>query len=166
MRNGCSDYEAKARTISVLRGIIKIRAKTVLRLYDSRTGRTLDYQEMDPGNLVMTVGLAYLADQLLSAPTMASMGWMAIGTGTTAPAIGDTALQTEANRQALDAKTRSGSAITYHRSFGAGQGTGAITEMGILNSVSAGTLLCRQIFAAKNKGANDVLDITLVHTLS
>jgi len=36
----------------------------------------------------------------------------------------------------------------------------ALTEAGILNSVTGGTLLCRTVFAAVNKGANDTLQIT------
>ncbi len=158
-----------ARALQVLdpeSGLIRITARLTLRLWDPATGRTLAWEVLEPGNLVVTAGLAHIADQMLSAPTQASMSHMAIGTGTTAPAAGDTALGTEANRQALGSKTRSASKVTYYRSFAAGQGTGAITEMGILNSASAGTLLCRQTFAAKNKGANDVLDITLEHTYS
>jgi hypothetical protein len=167
MQNG--GFIHKARSVGVLRGIIRIKAETWLRLWrKTASGRllVLDEDHLDPGNMVVTAGLGYIADQLLAAPTLAKMGWMAIGTGVVAPTLGDTALGTEANRQALASLTRNGSVLTYFRSFGAGQGTGAITEMGIFNQNSAGTMLCRQTFAAKNKGASDVLDITLTHTFS
>jgi hypothetical protein len=88
------------------------------------------------------------------------MSHMAIGTGTTAPAGGDTTLESEAGRVALNSNVRTANAIAYVATFPAGTGTGAITEAGILNAASAGILLCRTTFAVINKGAADTLGIT------
>jgi hypothetical protein len=44
--------------------------------------------------------------------------------------------------------------------FGAGQSTGAVTEAGIFNDATAGTMLCRTVFDVINKGALDTLVIT------
>ena len=116
-------------------------------------------------NLVVTTGLAFIASRMKDT-TDTAMSHMAIGTGTTAAAAGDTALDTEAARVALTSTTVTANAIAYVASFGAGTGTGAITEAGIFNASSAGTLLCRTVFDVVNKGANDTLQITWTVTLS
>jgi hypothetical protein len=56
--------------------------------------------------------------------------------------------------------------VTYVASFGAGTGTGAVTEAGILNASSGGTLLCRTEFSVVNKGADDSMSITWTITVS
>ena len=100
----------------------------------------------------------------------AAMAYMAIGTGTTAPATTDTALETEIDRNALDSKTQGTGSdtnkVTYICTWAAGDGTGAITEAGVFNSASAGVMLSRVIFDVKNKGAGDALTLTWTLTFS
>ena len=110
-------------------------------------------QEVD--NLVVTAGKGYVASRMKDASTTA-MSHMAIGTGSTAAAAGNTALGSEAARQALTSTTVTSNAVAYVASFAAGTGTGAITEAGILNGASGGTLLCRTVFSVVNKGASAV----------
>lgn len=120
-------------------------------------------------NLVVTAGKNHIADQLADQGE-AAMSHMAIGTGTTAAAAGDTALQSELDRNALSSTAQgSGAAankVTYTADWAAGDGTGAITEAGIFNSAAAGTMLCRTVFAVKNKGAADTLTMTWILTIS
>jgi hypothetical protein len=120
-------------------------------------------------NLVVTAGRAHCADQLADQGE-AAMAYMAIGTGTTAPATTDTALETELDRNALDSKTQGTGSdtnkVTYTCTWAAGDGTGAITEAGIFNSASAGTMLSRVTFDVKNKGAGDSLTLTWTLTFS
>jgi hypothetical protein len=94
------------------------------------------------------------------------MTHMAVGTGTTAAAAGDTALGSESHREALDSTTVTSNAIAYVSSFEAGEGTGALTEAGIFNAASAGTMLCRTVFDVVNKGANDTMSITWTITIT
>ena len=91
---------------------------------------------------------------------------MAIGTGSTAAAAGNTALGSESARTALTSTTVSGADIVYVDTFAAGTGTGAITEAAILNASSGGTMLCRTVFSVVNKGANDAMTITWTVTVS
>jgi hypothetical protein len=98
--------------------------------------------------------------------TATAMSHMAIGTGTTAAAAGQTTLTTEANRQALTSTNVSGAAVTYSATFGAGNGTGAITEAGLFNASSGGTMLCRTVFSVINKGAADTLTVSWTVTVS
>ncbi|MFZ9066252.1 MAG: hypothetical protein ACO23R_02650 [bacterium] len=122
-------------------------------------------QAIEVPNLVVSTGLAFIASRMKDT-TDTAMSHMAIGTGTTAAAAGDTTLGTEAARVALTSTTVTANAIAYVASFGAGTGTGAITEAGLFNAASSGTLLCRTVFDVVNKGASDTLQITWTITLS
>lgn len=116
-------------------------------------------------NLVVTDGKEFVAARMKDA-TVSAMSHMAIGTGSTAAAAGDTALGSEADRNALTATSVSGAAVTYTCTFAAGEGTGAITEAGLFNASSAGDMLCRTVFAVVNKGASDQMSISWVVTVS
>lgn len=122
-------------------------------------------EEHDFDNLVVTAGKGYIASRMKDA-TATAMSHMAIGTGTTAAAASQTALVTEANRQALTSTSVSGAAVTYSATFGAGNGTGAVTEAGLFNASSGGTLLCRTVFSVINKGAADTLTVSWTVTVS
>ena len=91
---------------------------------------------------------------------------MAVGTGSSAAAAGNTTLGSEAARVALTSSTVSNNTITYVATFGAGTGSGALTEAGVFNASSNGDLLCRTVFSVVNKGANDAMTITWVITAS
>jgi hypothetical protein len=56
--------------------------------------------------------------------------------------------------------------VAYVATFPAGTGTGAVTEAGLFNASSAGTLLCRTVFSVINKGAADTLGITWTVTVN
>mgnify|MGYP001468800985 CR=1 FL=1 len=116
-------------------------------------------------NLVVSAGLDFIASRMKDA-TATAMSHMAIGTGSTAAASGNTTLGTESARQALTSTTVNNNAVSYVASFAAGTGTGAITEAGILNNSTGGTLLCRTVFSVVNKGASDSMTITWTITIS
>jgi len=116
-------------------------------------------------NIVVTDGKEYIASRMKDA-TATAMSHMAIGTGSTAAAAGDSTLGTEAGRVALTSTTVTSNAVAYVATFGAGTGTGAITEAGIFNASSSGTLLCRTVFSVINKGAADTLGITWTVTVN
>jgi fumarate hydratase class II len=113
--------------------------------------------------MIVDSGLQHIADQM-SDQSQTAMGQMAVGTGTNAEASNQTALQTEIARVALTSKTRSDKKAVYVGDFAAGIGTGALTEVGLLNAVSAGVMLSRIVFPVKNKGPSDTLKITIEHT--
>jgi len=126
-------------------------------------GDIIDRREVD--NLVVTAGKNFVASRMGGASADV-MSHMAIGTGTTAAAAGDTTLATESARTTLTSTTATDNDIVYVDTFAAGTGTGAITEAGVLNASSGGTLLCRTVFSVINKGANDSLTITWTVTAS
>ena len=122
-------------------------------------------EEHDFKNLVVTVGKNFVASRMVG--TAANiMSHMAIGSGGTAAAAGDTTLGTELGRVTLASGSATNNVVTYTATFPAGTGTGAIVEAGILNAASAGTLLCRTVFAVVNKGVNDAMSVTWTVTIS
>lgn len=120
-------------------------------------------------NLVVNAGLAYVISRMVGTAKNV-MSHMALGSGTTAAAAGDTDLGTMlGSREALDSTTISGSnneKVIYVASFEAGDATGAVTEAGIFNASSSGDMLCRTVFAVVNKGAADSLTVTWTITLA
>lgn len=130
----------------------------------SEDGSLKDVRETD--NLITTVGRNAIIEQLDASPANAKPSHMAIGTGTNAAAAGDTALQTELDRNALTSKNVAANVATMVGDWAAGDGTGAITEAGILNAGSSGDLYARATFSAINKAAGDTLSITWTFTLT
>ena len=120
-------------------------------------------QEVD--NLVVTAGKGYVASRIKDA-TATAMSHMEIGSGSTAAAASDTALGSALGRVSLTSTSVSSAVVTYVATFGAGTGTGAVTEAGLFNASSSGTMLCRTVFSVVNKGAADSMTITWTVTVS
>lgn len=118
-------------------------------------------------NLVVTSGLNFIVSRMKDA-TDSAMSHMSVGTGTTAAAAGNTTLEAEiaGSRVALTSTTLGAGQIVYVASFAAGVGSGAISESGIMNASSAGTLLCRTVFPVVNKQADDSMTITWTITVA
>lgn len=117
-------------------------------------------------NLVTTVGKNAIASRLASSPGSAVPTHMAVGTGVTAANVADTTLDTEIDRNALTSNTATTNVLTVVGDWAAGDGTGAITEAGVLSASSGGTLFVRAVFSAINKAALDTLRITWTLTVS
>jgi len=130
-----------------------------------RHGRVIDRRDVK--NLVVNAGKAAAAG-LLNGVITNFFEHIAIGTGTVAAAAGDTALGAEittgGGARAAGTTSRITTTVTndtaqvvftfaFTASF-------AVTEAGLLDSISAGTLLARQVFAAVNVVNGDSLQIT------
>ncbi len=119
-------------------------------------------------NLIVTVGKAAVADQL-GGTTTSPMTAVALGTGTTGAAAGNTTLETEI---VADGGERGAATVSNQTTTTAGDterwiktftitGTIAITEEGILdNNAAGGVLLARQVFSAVNVINGDSFQIT------
>ena len=123
-------------------------------------------EERTEKNLVVSAGLTYIASRMKNTAADA-MTHMALGSGTTNAAAGQTDLVTLlGSREALDSTTASSNTIVYVAAFEAGDATGAVTEAGIFNAASGGTMLCRTKFNVVNKAADDTMNVTWTITLS
>ena len=119
-------------------------------------------------NLVVTVGKNYIAARMAGTSGVGAvvMSHMAIGAGTSTPLVGNTVMESSLYRQALSAFTATTNIVTAVASFAAGNGTGAVTEAGIFNDVTTGTMLCHTTFPVVNKEAGDSIAITWAITVS
>lgn len=127
-------------------------------------GRLKDTREIH--NTVMNAGKYGAADQVLASPTLAKPGWMELGTGT--PAATLLGAYISGSRTALDSKTRNNGVVTMITTFGAGVGTGAITEAGLFDVVTQNTvnMWLSASFSVVNKAAGDSLVITWTLTFA
>lgn len=145
---------------------LKLTGRVALELRGP-DGAVKDRREVD--NLVVNAGLAYIASRMVGT-AKAVMSHMALGSGATAAAAGQTDLASIlGSREALDSTTIVGAnsnQVQYVCGFEAGDATGAIVEAGLFNAASGGDMLCRTTFAVVNKDANDTLTVTWTVTLS
>lgn len=108
-------------------------------------------QEVRKKNLVVTAGLTLLANRISDATPSSGclINYIAVGTGTNAPAAGDTALQTENARKAVTSRTSSAAIAAISTTFNAGDvPASTLKEVGMFidgtASADSGTLFCRQ----------------------
>ena len=140
---------------------LEFESNVWITLFD-KYGNIKDHREVH--NTVTTAGKNGAADQILASPTLVKPGWMAIGTGSPAATL----LGAEIDRNALTSKTRSGAVVTMVGDWAAGDGTGAITEAGVFDVVTANTvnMWMSASFSVINKGAADTLSISWTLTFS
>jgi hypothetical protein len=125
-------------------------------------------EEHNHENLVVTTGLQHIASRM-AGTAQGVMSHMEVGTDNTAASAAQTALLGGGltdGRQSLDSYIASGATVTAIATFEPGEGTGALTEAGIFNDSSSGTMLCRTVFPVVNKGAADSMAITWTITIS
>ena len=119
-------------------------------------------------NLVTSAGKAGVASRINGSGGEAAFTYIALGTGTNAAAAGDTTLQTESSTNGLSRANATASRVTTTVTNDTAQlvntfsvtGSVAVTESGVLNASSVGTLLARQVFSAINVVNGDSLQIT------
>lgn len=116
--------------------------------------------------VVTTAGVNFLVDDWDDGSTsIANFNYHASGTGTTAAAITDTALETEATAdtdRATGTKSQPSANILQSVGTQTYTGTVAVTEHGLLSSATegAGTLWDRHVFTALNVVATDQIQWT------
>jgi hypothetical protein len=139
---------------------IKLKGSVRAQLF-SEDG-TCIYDHTDH-NLVVTVGLAYLATWLAASPQSGTfMSYMGLGTGTATPALGDTGLQTPLPTYVQGVLSSPSSAVWQNvTTFAAGINTNsAITEAGLFSTGGPGTMFAHKVFAPINKGSGNALVVT------
>jgi hypothetical protein len=115
--------------------------------------------------LVTTAGVNYLAADFLSGSSnhISAFNFHDSGTGTTAAAIGDTTLQTQAGPTTRATGTQSNPVAGTYRSVGTISyvSTLAITEWGLFSQAAqGGTLWDHRIFSALNVSSGDSITYT------
>ena len=117
-------------------------------------------------NMVVNTGLAWLAGAITGdTTTPTDLKYIGLGTGTTAAAAGDTALETPtADARASGTVTRVTTTTTNDTVQIVGTvtagGARAVTEAGLFSAASDGTLGARQVFSVMNLASGDTLQVT------
>lgn len=124
-------------------------------------------QHEEVKNVVVTIGKTYLATWLTQATQSGYfMRYLALGEGTTPATVSDTALDSTLSTRVAGTLSNASNVWQNQATFGPGVDTGAITEAGIFDAASGGTMLARQVFAVINKDVNDSLQVTWQITIS
>lgn len=129
-------------------------------------------QEQDLGlvsmRVVTTAGVSYIVDSFQNSTTspLDVMKYHASGTGTTAEAIGDTALVTEVATREAGTQTEASATVYQTVATITYAGTFAITEHGIFSAAAVGTLLDRSVFSAINVTSGDSIQFTYELTVN
>jgi len=147
------------KELFVIKGVVQARIKRVSE--GSDTWQLL-WSKPVP-NKVVNAGLAWIAYLLMSdTPTKFTHG--AIGTGTTGPADGDTALQTQILTRIAATLSRITTSVADDTaqfvSLFTSDGVYAVTEYGTFTAASGGTMLNRLTFSAINLENLDELEFT------
>lgn len=145
---------------------MKLKGKWDITLY----GPDNEIKERRLGdNVITTDGTSFVASYLNSAAAAAAtftMNYIAIGDGAVAANSSDTALGNELARAVGTMSNVVGSIYRVTASFLSGTGTGAITEYGVFDSSTGGTMLSRDVESVVNKGASDDLVVVTEITIS
>jgi len=135
-----------------------------------RNGRVID-SRLGP-NLIVSAGKAGVASRINGSGAEAAFTYIGIGIGTTGALAGDTALETEYDETSTLSTTHKSASVSRVTTTvtndtaqnvvtfnitGAGL---AVTESGVFNAATAGTMLARQTFAVINLASGDSLQVT------
>lgn len=145
--------------------VIKLRGRIEYQLMDCKG--TPVGPKVVQDNTVVTAGRRWVLENIYSGgPASAQViSHAAVGTSTTAPATGDTALGSESLRVAIGTFTTSN--LTSNPpswrgevSFATNQANTTLGEIGLFNSSSGGTMLARATYATIDKTTSNTLSIS------
>lgn len=148
---------------------LKLRGDVIIERR-KKDGTVIDKQELK--NLIVNVGKERVAKliNLGAAGSLDKFGYIAVGTGTTSPAVGDTGCETEVTRAQADNSGGSYEASyksVWEKTFTFGSSY-AITEAVVSDSASASgeVILDRFTFTAKNVDTDTDLYVKVTVTIS
>lgn len=136
----------------------------VIELRDAVTGKLKSRDLIK--NMFVTAGKESVADALrgTTANNKGIITYCAVGTGTTAPALGDTDLQTELFRKLVSVRSVANNIATFQTYFTTSEANGTLREAGLFGddasgTADSGTLFCRAAIN-RTKTSSDTLSIS------
>ena len=148
---------------------LKLRGTAVIERR-RKDGAVIDREVIK--NLVLTLGKSRVRDLIgegIGATGITGFGYIAIGTGTASPVIGNTALETEVERESATVASVSTDQVTFEKTFTFASGVSySITEAGVGDSATetGDTLLDRFTFSIKSVDADTDLYVKVTITVS
>lgn len=145
----------------------KLKGELTIELYDAITSQLLSREIVK--NLVVTAGKASIADALRGTASKGEITYCAVGTGTTAPAIGDTQLETELARKQISTNSLASKVVTFRTFYNATEANGTLREAGLFGDLATatantGTLYCRTAIN-RVKSASNTLSLSWALTV-
>jgi hypothetical protein len=147
-----------------MQDVIKMRGCLDIILGDSN-GNEIERQRIN--NVIVTQGRRWVLQQIASTEIVTSqtIGYMAVGTATAAPATGDTALGSESSRLAINNFTTSNLTSNppswrAEASWATNLANTTLGEVGLFVTNSGGTMLGRATFSTINKTTSNTLSIS------
>lgn len=134
--------------------------------------KTNEVRKFSYSNMVVTFGKNGIA-QGLAGQSAGEITWCALGTGSTAPALADTAMQTELVRKLISVRSYSGNVATFDTYFTTTEGNGTLREAGLFglgvgreatSTPGSGQLYCR-VAINRTKTSNDTLSLSWTVTI-
>lgn len=156
-----------AKALSALTGIPTMTSALSVRLFRA-DGSVVDYGVVGR-RVVTTAFVNFMVDQLQTETSVfGDFKYHDAGVGTTAAAVGDTGIETTDGESRATGTQTEGASANIYRSVGtiSYTTTKAVTEHGLFNDVSAGTLLDRHVFSAVNVISGDSIQFTYDLTVS
>ena len=131
-----------------------------------REGKVIEERTIN--NTVVNAGKAQVAGLLLTDVGGTAFDYIAIGTGTTGATATDTSLESEISTGGGERTAGTGTRTTTTVANDTAQlvatftftSSFAVTESGVLNAASSGTMLSRQTFGAINVVSGDSIEVT------
>jgi hypothetical protein len=151
-----------------LKGFIELQLRSIFNneIVDRRKINVDDFQ-FAGDNTIVTSGRRWVLQQIASSEiqTAQSISYMAVGTGTTAPATSDTGLGSETSRKAIGTFTTTNLTSNppswmAQTSWATNEANTTLGEVGLFNSSSAGTMLGRATYTTLNKTTSNTLTVS------
>ena len=146
---------------------IKIKGHLTLRHFD-KDGNLIEVIDLD--NTIVNVGLAEVAQLVGAGLGGTTFEYVQTGTGTTSPTASDTDLESATGSRVQATVTNETVTVSNDTvqfvSTHSYTSSLAITEAGIFNASTGGTMLARQTFSAINVNNGDSIQITWKVTFS
>jgi len=167
-----TSFQAELSETPVLVDGSIVTGYVTLQVFDTETGM-LKYK-IENHNLVVDVGLDEMANAVFGVGGVGSTNFdfIEIGIGTTAPTATDTTIETSACARIQDvapdvnSATSGETSVSVISSFDGATCTGAITEAGIFNLISAGQMLARSTFGSVSITSGDTLNVNYTITIT
>lgn len=167
-----TSFQSELSETPVLVDQSTITGHVILQVFDTETGM-LKYK-VENHNLVVDGGIDEMAQAIFGVGGVGTTNFdfIEIGTGTTAPTATDTIIETSACARIQDVApdvnsgTSGETSVSVISSFDGATCTGAITEAGIFNAISANQMLARSTFASVSISSGDTLNVNYTITIT
>jgi hypothetical protein len=142
---------------------IKMRGQIEIIIRDAKTGKIKSVDHIK--NMVVTLAKEAMAGGLIQETGRGYITVCALGTGTNAPALGNTGLQTEIGRKLVSVRSRTNNQAIFETFFTTAEANGVLREAGLFGDNTAdasipgsGILFCRAAIN-RTKTSNDTLTL-------